>query len=204
LNISAGPVEKAVGSALLNEWGEAIGIVTRGLIAGAREVNLADLRMLPRGGLAVPVSLIEGLSDGAAGTPLNVLESKGEFLPPITAGRNIISAQLAHALDKKGGISFPSEGGDVFSKKDSAVYVYVFWEGKEKVKGLLTMRVFDLDNRLLNKAMLEKPLKFSLGKGEQKTTTWQFGIGPVPPGIYRVDVWLDDAPAWRSFFRVTE
>jgi hypothetical protein len=204
LNISAGPVEKAVGSALLNEWGEAIGIVTRGLIAGAREVNLADLRMLPRGGLAVPVSLIEGLSDGAAGTPLNVLESMGEFLPPITAGRNIISAQLAHALDKKGGISFPSEGGDVFSKKDSAVYVYVFWEGKEKVKGLLTMRVFDLDNRLLNKAMLEKPLKFSLGKGEQKTTTWQFGIGPVPPGIYRVDVWLDDAPAWRSFFRVTE
>lgn len=204
LNISAGPTEKAVGSALLNEWGEAIGIVTRGLITGAREVNLADLRMLPRGGLAVPVSLIDGLNDGAAGTPLGMLESKGEFLPPITAGREIVSAQLAHTLDKKGGISFPSEGGNVFSKKDPAVYVYMFWEGKEKVKGLLTMRVFDLDNRLLNKAMLEKPLKFSLGKGEQKTATWEFRIGTLPPGIYRVDVWLDDAPAWRTFFRVTE
>jgi hypothetical protein len=66
------------------------------------------------------------------------------------------------------------------------------------------MRVFDLDNRLLNKAMLEKPLKFSLGKGEQKTSTWEFRIGTVSPGIYRVDIWLDDSPAWRTFFRVTE
>ena len=40
LNISAGPTERAVGAALLSEWGEAIGIVTRGLIAGAREVIL--------------------------------------------------------------------------------------------------------------------------------------------------------------------
>lgn len=204
LNISSGPTEKAVGSALLNEWGEVIGIVTRGLLAGLREVDLADLRMVPRGGLAVPVSLIDGLNEGAGGAPLKVLESKGEFLPPVTAGRNIVSAQLAKTIDKKGGISFPAEGGNVFSKGDPAIYVYVFWEGREKVKGLLTMRVFDLDNRLLNKAMLEKPVKFNLNKGEQKTATWEFGIAPLAPGIYRVDVWLDDAPAWRTFFRVTE
>jgi len=204
VNISAGPTERAVGSALLNEWGEVIGIVTRGLIPGAREVNLADLRMLPRGGLAVPVSLLEGLKGAGAETPLNVLDSKVEFLAPVTVGRDIVSAQFARTLDKKGGIAFPSEGGNVFSKKDSAVYVCVFWEGKEKIKGLLTMRLFDLDNHLLNKAMLEKPLRFSLNKGEQKTSTWEFGISPLPPGIYRVDVWLDDAPAWRSFFRVME
>jgi hypothetical protein len=66
------------------------------------------------------------------------------------------------------------------------------------------MRVFDLDNHLLNRAMLEKPLQFNLYKGEQKTATWEFGIEPLPPGIYRVDVWLDDAPAWRTFFRITE
>ena len=204
LNISAGPSERAVGSALLNEWGEVIGIVTRGLIPGVGEVNLADLRMFSRGGLAVPANLLEGLNPGATETPLSILESKGEFLPPVTAGRNIVSAQFAKTLDKKGGISYPAEGGNVFSKRDPAVYVYVFWEGKEKAKGLLTMRVFDLDNRLLNKAMLEKPLKFSLSKGEQKTTTWDFGIAPFPPGVYRVDVCLDNAPAWRSFFRVTE
>ena len=81
-----------------------------------------------------------------------MLESKGEFLPPVRARRDIVSAQLAKTMDKKGGIAFPSEGGDLFSKKDSAVYVYVLWDGKEKVKGMLTMRVFDVDNRLLNKA----------------------------------------------------
>jgi hypothetical protein len=212
LNISAGPTARAVGSALLNEWGEVIGIVTRGLIPGASDTNLASLsattsktgaRIFSLSGLAVPVSLLEGLKE-AAGTPLNVLASNGEFLPPVTASRNIVSAQLARSLDKKGKITFVSEGSDVFSKKDSSAYVYVFWEGKEKVSGLLTMRVFDLDNHLLNRAMLEKPLKFNLYKGEQKTATWEFGIEPLPPGIYRVDVWLDDAPAWRTFFRITE
>lgn len=212
LNISAGPTERAVGSALLNEWGEVIGIVTRGLIPGASQTNLASLwattsktgaRIFSLNGLAVPVSLLEGLNE-AGGTPLSVLASKGEFLPPVTAGRSIVSAQLARSLDKKGKMTFVSEGSDVFSKKDSSVYVYVFWEGKEKVSGLLTMRVFNLDNQLLNRTMLEKPTKFNLGKGEQKTATWEFGIEPLPPGIYRVDVWLDDAPAWRTFFRITE
>ena len=204
LNISAGPTERAVGSALLNEWGEAIGVVTLGLIPGASEINLADLKMFKRGGLVVPISLLEGLDGGAAGTPLSVLESKGEFLSPVTARRNIVSAQLARTIDKRGGIAYPSEGGNVFTKKDSSVYVYVFWEGREKVRGRLTMRVYDLDNRLLNKATVDEPTKFSLDKGEQRTTSWSFGITPLPPGIYRVDVWLNDAPAWRTFFRVTE
>jgi len=213
LNISAGPTERAVGSALINEWGEVIGIVTRGLIPGASQTNLASLwattsrtgaKIFSLSGLAVPVSLLEGLNENAAGTPLSVLASKGEFLAPVTAGRNIVSAQLARSLDKKGKIAFVSEGTDVFSKKDPSVYVYVFWEGREKVTGLLTMRLFDLDNRILNKTMVEKPMKFSLNKGEQKTATWEFGIEPLPPGIYRVDVWLGDAPAWRTFFRITE
>ncbi|HEX2715642.1 MAG TPA: hypothetical protein VHM88_25960, partial [Candidatus Acidoferrales bacterium] len=58
-----------------------------------------------------------------------------------------------------------------------------------------TMRVFDLDNRLLNKAMLEKPLKFSLNRGEQKTTTWDFGIVPLPPAATdrQITIWRNIA-----------
>ena len=213
LNVSAGPTERAVGAALLNEYGEVIGIVAGGLIPGASAVNFyglsmstlsAGTRSLVRSGLVVPISLLGGSNAETAATPLSVLESKGEFLAPVTAGRNVVTGQLAKSMDKKGGISYPTEGGDVFSKKDPTLHVYVLWEGREKVKGSLTMRIFDLDNRLLNKGELEKPLKFSLNKGEQKSSVWEIGVAALPLGIYRVDVWLDDAPAWRSFFRVSE
>jgi S1-C subfamily serine protease len=213
LNVSAGPTDRAVGAALLNEYGEVIGIVAGGLIPGASAVNFYGLSMstlntgtrsVVRSGLVVPVSLLSGLNAEAAGRPLGVLESNGEFLAPVTAARNVVSGELARSMDKKGGISYPTEGGDVFSKKDPTLHVYVLWEGREKTKGSLTMRIFDLDNRLLNKDTVEKPLKFSLNKGEQKSTTWEIGISTLPPGIYRVDVWLNDAPAWRSFFRVSE
>jgi hypothetical protein len=213
LNVSAGPTDRAVGAALLNEYGEVIGIVAGGLIPGASAVNFYGLSMstlntgtrsVVRSGLVVPVSLLSGLNAEAAGRPLGVLESNGEFLAPVTAARNVVSGELARSMDKKGGISYPTEGGDVFSKKDPTLHVYVLWEGREKTKWSLTMRIFDLDNRLLNKDTVEKPLKFSLNKGEQKSTTWEIGISTLPPGIYRVDVWLNDAPAWRSFFRVSE
>jgi hypothetical protein len=213
LNVSAGPTDRAVGAALLNEYGEVIGIVAGGLIPGASAVNFYGLSMstlntgprtLVRSGLVVPVSLLTGLNAEAPGTLLGILESKGEFLAPVTAERNVVSGQLARSMDKKGGVSYPTDGGDVFSKKDPTLHVYLLWEGREKVKGSLTMRIFDLDNRLLNKGALEKPLKFSLNKGEQKSSTWEIGISTLPAGIYRVDVWLDDAPAWRSFFRVSE
>jgi len=35
-------------------------------------------------------------------------------------------------------------------------------------------------------------------------TTWEMNVASLPPGTYRVDVWLGDAPAWRSFFRISD
>jgi S1-C subfamily serine protease len=213
LNISAPPSDRAIGSALLNEYGEVIGIVTASLIPGASALNISGLSVTStgavtgsqfRGGLVVPVNSLGSIDANADGTPLSVLVSKGDFLIPVTASQNVAYGQLAKTMDKKGGFSYPTEGGDVFSKKDTTLHIYVLWEGHEKTKGLVTMRLFDIDNRLLNKASLEKPIKFGLGKGEQKSTTWDVPISLLSPGIYRVDVWLDDSPAWRRFFRVLE
>lgn len=213
LNISAPPSDRAAGSALLNEYGEVIGIVTASLIPGASAINISGLSVTgpsavtgsqSRGGLVVPINLLGSFDFSAGGTLLSVLESKGDFLIPVTASQNVVYGQLAKTMDKKGGLLYPTDGGDVFSKKDSTLHVYVLWEGREKAKGLVTMRIFDIDNRLLNKAGLEKPMKFGLSKGEQKATTWDVPISPLSPGIYRVDVWLDDAPTWRRFFRVSE
>lgn len=212
LNISAPATDRAIGSALLNEYGEVIGMVTGSLIPGGKGSDFSVLATPPgasinvtlRGGLAVPLETVGNLDAPTAETSLAALETKGEFLPAITAARNVTHGQFARTMDKKGGLTFPMDSGNAFSKKDATMYVYVMWEGQEKAKGALTLRLYDIDNRLLNKASLEKPMKFSIGKGEHKTTSWDIGIGQMPLGIYRADVWLDDAPAWRSFFRVAE
>jgi hypothetical protein len=80
----------------------------------------------------------------------------------------------------------------------------VVWIAKEKIKANATIRVYDLDNRLLNKNDLVKPLKLSLSKGEKKVLSVPLTVNGFNPGFYRIDVWLDDVPAWRKFFQVTE
>ena len=213
VNISAAPTEGAIGTCLLNEYGEVIGVIGGTMIPGASAMKFLEIasptpvaassRVFMRGGLAVPVALIPtSLAESA--TPLSALEAKGEFLPPVTGSRNVVYGQLARTVNTKGGLPFPMDSTDSFSKRDAKVNVYVLWEGREKTKGLVTARLFDVDNHLLNKSSLEKPLKFSISRGEQKTTTWEFSTAALSVGVYRIDVWLDDAPAWRTFFKLTE
>jgi hypothetical protein len=213
LNISSVPTDRSIGAALLNEYGEVIAIVGGSLIPGASATILfetaspvprAGSPVYLRGGLAVPITTVSSPSLDLAGTPLNTLAERGEFLPPVTAARNVVYGQLARTISKKDGLSSPLEGGEVFSRRDPKLYVYVLWEGVEKVKGQVTMRMYTLDNRLLNPVMVGKPTKFSLGRAEQKVTLWGVELLSLPIGIYRVDVWLDNAPAWRTFFRITE
>lgn len=213
LNISSAPINRSIGTALLNDYGEVIAIVGGSLIPGASATILSETAssvpragspVYLRGGLAVPITAVSSPTLDVAGTPLNTLADRGEFLPPVTASRNVVYGQLARTIGNKGGLSSPLEGGEVFSRRDPKLYVYVMWEGMDKVKGKVTMRIYTLDNQLLNKTMVEKPTKFSLSRTEQKVTSWEVEILKLPIGIYRVDVWLDDAPAWRTFFRITE
>jgi hypothetical protein len=162
INLSASPTDRSIGTCLLNEYGEVIGIVGGAIIPGASAMSFLDLaspvpsaagsRVYMRGGLAVPIAVIPVSPVGTAMTPLSVLDANGEFLPPVTASRNVVYGQLARAVSSRGGSHFPVEGGNLFSKRDPKVYVYVLWEGREKSKGLVTMRIFDIDNHLLNKS----------------------------------------------------
>lgn len=213
VNISAAPTEAAIGACLLNEYGEVIGVIGGTIVPGASAMRFLEIAsptpvaagstVYMRGGLAVPIAMVPATSAEAL-TPLSVLNAKGEFLPPVTASKNVVFGQLARTVNSKGGVPFPVDSTDSFSKRDVKVNVYVLWEGREKIKGLVTVRLFDIENHLLNKAWLEKPTKFSINRGEQKTTTWEFPTASLPAGVYRIDVWLDDAPAWRTFWKLSE
>jgi len=35
-------------------------------------------------------------------------------------------------------------------------------------------------------------------------SSFSFALGPLSPGIYRIDLIWDDEPVWRTFIRVTD
>ena len=174
------------------------------LLQVAAPVARAGSLVQMRGGLAVPINAVLLPEAATPFTQLKTLADKGEFLPPVTASRNVSYGQLAKAVESKGGLRWPIEGGDIFSRQSPKMVVYVLWEGREKVKGILTLRICDLDNRMLNNPSGGKPVKLKLNPGDRYATSWDVDVSALAPGMYRVDVWLDQAPAWRTFFRVTD
>jgi hypothetical protein len=78
------------------------------------------------------------------------------------------------------------------------------WAAQTRRTGLLSLRVYDLDNRLLYKSAEKQALKLNLKPGDNSTSTWEFSVASLMPAVYRLETWLDDAPVWRAFFRVTE
>jgi hypothetical protein len=49
-----------------------------------------------------------------------------------------------------------------------------------------------------------KPQEVSLAPGKYAATTWDFPLAPLSPGIYRVDLLINDKTSWREFIRITE
>jgi len=48
------------------------------------------------------------------------------------------------------------------------------------------------------------PAKLRLRPGEFAFGTWTVSLARLPPGIYRVEVVLDEAPVWRGYVRITD
>jgi hypothetical protein len=104
-------------------------------------------------------------------------------------------------VDKKGEMPWPKERREQFSHRDGKASLFVLWDPKEKRKALSVLRLYDIDNKLISEA---KPLKLDLRAGVQSMNTWEVPVTNLPAGTYRLDVLLDDGPAWRGFFRVIE
>jgi hypothetical protein len=44
----------------------------------------------------------------------------------------------------------------------------------------------------------------SLAPGRYSSTSWELPVGLMSPGIYRIDLLINDKTSWREFIRVTE
>ncbi len=198
----------SVGAAVLNELGEAVGMLGGSLLPG-----ISPLRALPGGsipsqpgaqvgaltGLAVPITLINLPTGEATPVTLADLGAKGQFIPLLQAQGEVSFGTLALRLEHKGGPAWARDSRDQFSHGDSQMIVFVNWQPRTKFKGVATLRFYDLDNKKLAEV---RPLKVNFRPGDFTSSYWIVSLSAFPAGTYRADISLGDAPAWREFFRV--
>jgi S1-C subfamily serine protease len=199
----------SVGGALLNDQGEVIGILggalPDSLLHGYQYQSLGDTSELAfglTGGIAVASTLLPQ-AFSAPPVTLQDLWSDGQMMVPVTNSKYVVFGMLSQGEKIKGKHFSPAERSQqaTFRRGDTSATVLLHFANTESLKTSATLKLYDLDNRLLASG---KPEKLTLSRGETTDSMWQLPIANLSVGIYRVDVEVGDGAAWRQFFKITE
>lgn len=191
----------AAGSPVLDDFGDLAGIVAG---PGPEEslgmvMKFAGPRAA-RGTLIVPATRLP--ASPSARTGLAELAARGEFLAPLSADQqHVISGVFATRIQRGGAVPMPQDQRSVFARREGEMSVFVQWGPQVKRDAMGRIALFDADYRLIAKVA---PTKLKLRPGELTFTDWTLHIGTLAAGIYRVDLLLDEAPAWRGYVRITD
>ncbi len=193
----SGPFNSAaMGGPVLNEQGGVLGLLGGALPEIQRRSAGATFTMTSP---VVPIGLVTATSN-ATPTPLQTLWATNQFTVPVTAARNISFGMITQGRPQKGKRLPPKEMYVDFTQHDEAVSVVVAFQGIDAWKSTVQLRIYDVDNHLLNRG---DPVKISLRSGETQERIWSFPL-TMPPGIYRADVLVGEEVAWRNYFRMRE
>jgi S1-C subfamily serine protease len=210
LNLSHPPSRKAIGAPLLNEYGEVIGMLGDSLYRGSDPESPLDMlspdALQPGNSIisaiAIPVTIVNLKRETPAA--METLIRNGESFPPVTAQKHVSYVQLAHGIDKSGGRPWPTDSSTQFLRREGKVFVFVVWDSNEEIKGRTNIQVYSGNNKLLIFSGKAKDTKVNLKPGRRISTCWQIDASTMAPGVYRVDVLLNEEPACRTFFRITD
>ena len=194
-----------IGSPLLTEYGDLIGVVGGSLIPGMASAKSyyggTQLASATPGLLAVPVKSSGNVSSTKATTSFQQLATDGVFTPALTRVENVQWGTLARRMEAKP-FPRPLDETHEFRSKDGSLTVFLTWQPKEKIKAAAMVRVYDLDGRVL---LESKPSKIDLKPGKNPSYSWwKADISTLKPTVYRIDVLLESSPIWRAFFKVRE
>lgn len=208
LNLSMPVRDEASGGPVLNEYGEALAIAQASLrllpgswslTSGYGALPLSNLVVMG-GAVALPLTALPQ-SLPSAPTSLAELAQRGVLIPPLVNSEDVFMGRLAREVVKRHGMLDAIDERAEFRRSEGAVHVVLTWSPRRKGKFTTVLRIYDLDNRLLVET---KPAKISFSPNEMKYSSWKLAFNQVPSGIYRAEVLLDNTPAWRTFFRLTD
>lgn len=203
--------ERTIGSPLLDAYGRVIGVLGGNLIPGIetlrREVtgNYYFVGQGPSNAfvpLVVPISLVP--QDGGSKQPstLDELAAEGQFVKPLPRDIQEVSGTLCRAFKRLGETAIlPVDPTTQFSRARDTLAVVITWAPDKKAKTTLQLRIFDLDNHVVEQT---RPEKIELRPQVTAYTGVKVSIASLKAGTYRADLLLGDDPEWRAFFKVTE
>ena len=206
IQIAPSPSRQAVGGPLLNPMGEVVGIIGGSVTPGSRFSQYA---------MAVSSGLWSRLSGEVAATPITALPATdqstpvslsdllahGVLTPPLTPSPSLEYGGSARSVSKTANDASTNDASD-FSRRDRVAWIYTLWKKKDKNgKGVTSAKVYDSRNRLVVDVA---PKKISLSEDIPLRVAFDLRIETFPVGVYRVDVYWNDHPSWRTFFRITD
>lgn len=200
---------QALGSPLLDAYGDVIGLLGGTEVPGAGSV-LDNRRgyVLQTGAFlagttaqtAVPLSMVTIPAAGIPPTTMEQLASSGEFTPPLQHAPNLMTGTLAQRVERGEGTPQPIGMASEFSLRDGSFVAFLTWYPKERQDSTIEFRLYDMDNRLILRA---PPARLRLRRSEMMFSTWPIELRPpLTTGIYRVEALLGDAPVWRAYVRI--
>ena len=182
------------GSPVVNESGEFLGIV-----GGTPDtIEMMRLQGELRGAPILPFNAFR-VHEAAAPVELVTLRAKGETLAPVTGEDHIRSGGFAPSVPR-GATTAPPDVRQEFRIGEKSLAVFVVWNPRERLRGMLTMRLHDAERRIVAES---KPARRDLRQGQLVLASWEQAM-PSAPGLYRADVLLDDRIMWRGYVRLVK
>lgn len=206
INIANSINQRAVGSPLMNDFGEVTGMIGGSLLPGAAFNEDAafiegssNFGGVSRGAVAIPIELV---TDTSNATTLDGLLKAGQFTPALVSTASVLNGGLARTINKKTDPPQLIEEKTEFSTATPDAVLLITWLPKEKRKGYPAVRIYDIDNQLISETVNKK--KITVTPNKLSYSLWELNFAKLQPGIYRVDVLLDGDFVYRTFFRMVE
>jgi hypothetical protein len=211
ISLGTSPANTGIGTALLDEYGDVIGVTGGLLVPGVS--TLEGVRagvpasLLLAGGLAVPamatpMSQISVPAPGVNTTTLEELTQTGQFVAPVVHREDILFGTMARELRReKDGLVDAVQEKYEFSRSDGHAAVLLSLDPTRKQKVATTISVFDLDNKAVSQSA---PDVSATPGGKLVFLSKALDIGKLEVGAYRLDVVMNGNPVWRTFFRITD
>jgi hypothetical protein len=207
IQISPSPSLEAAGGPLLTPDGLVAGVVGGSTSPGWRFGKTATAlspglwSRLHSDHSVTPIGAVPAIDTGKEPLSLRALLERGVLTAPVVPSPSLVFGGTAKNVSKKADDMTTNDTSE-FSHRDAAVIVYTMWQKKEKTgKGFVSAKIYDINNRVLIRV---GPKKVSLSDGAPSRLSFDIDPQSLPAGVYRADVFWNDQPAWRTYFRVND
>ena len=211
VNLSWYGVGISVGAPVLDGYGRVIGVLGGGLSwMGSRRMGGVTGYLDPgQGGGAtfadptvLPISSIPEAAMSHQPVTLAEMMTRGALMMPLVRDSQVATASLCEDFQNIAHQAVvPVRPKREFSKRLGVFALVVTWGPNEKLKGSQQLRLYDIDN---HPVLESPPSTIDLAPRVTAFSASKVSITSLEPGIYRLDLLVNDRPQWREFFRVSQ